>query len=297
MSGAFATAALDLYGAGLKQIPTGGEDGKTPLVRGWGCWKRQSRSTVEHFARKHPDANTGVLTGLSGITIVDYDDERTLASAEFRFGNTPLVTRTPRGGGHLWFRSSGERSANLRGFNWNIDVKGIGGYVVAPPSRKPGGGVYRLERGSWDALHRLPTIAAGAIPSRSQHIPADLGVPVDRQIGNRINALFLGLRQMAPSCETPAELIVVGRRLNASCSSPLPPAEVERTARSVWKIKVEGRLILPGQQRILMLPADLENLNADAFYLLAWVKKWHSARIEPFALSVKAMEKSDVVPV
>src|SRR5687767_5580732 len=101
MMGAFADAAIELHARGMGVIPTGGEDGKTPLVRGWSKWRGQTRETVEAFARKHPAANVGVITGLSRLTVVDCDDERTLADAESRFGHTPLVARSPRGGGHL----------------------------------------------------------------------------------------------------------------------------------------------------------------------------------------------------
>lgn len=163
MSGPFANAALDLHARGLVVIPTGGQDGKTPMVKGWGKWKGQRRATVEKFASSHPDANVGVLTGLSRLTVVDCDDEKTLADAEGRFGVTTFVTRSPRGGGHLWFRSSGEPNANLRSAGLNIDIRGKGGLILTPPSLRPGVGLYKVARGSWDDLATLPPVNAAAL--------------------------------------------------------------------------------------------------------------------------------------
>src|SRR4051812_9503477 len=113
-AGPFGAAATALHAQGLAVIPTGGPDGKAPLVRGWSAWRGQRRETVETLARKHPAANVAILTGLSHLTIVDCDDENTLADAEGIFGRSPIVARSPRGGGHLYYASTGERNANLR---------------------------------------------------------------------------------------------------------------------------------------------------------------------------------------
>ena len=50
------------------------------------------------LARRYPDANVGVACGLSGMVVVDIDDRSLLPSMLLRFGDTPLITRTPSGG-------------------------------------------------------------------------------------------------------------------------------------------------------------------------------------------------------
>lgn len=301
--GAFGTAANELHKHGLIVLPVGAD--KSPLVKGFTKWRGQSRATVNHLVSRHGDANVGILTG-RGQTVVDADDERTLADAESRFGKTPLVTRSPRGGGHLYFKSAGERCANLRRFDLNIDIKGRGGYVLAPPSCRPDGAAYRLERGTWDDLRNLPQIAPGAIPeplpSRAhQNAPqatrtrpgADSGVPE----GSRNTYLFDQLRQYAPTCPTADALAVHGRILNATCRPPLPDREVERTVRQVWGYKQAGRLLVPGRQLMFMSPAELELLggNGDATLLLMTLRQHHGGRQEPFAVSCKAMEAANVI--
>lgn len=288
MTGAFEAAGPALHEKGLAVIPTGGADGKTPLVNGWGQWKRQSRKTVELFASKFPDANIGILTGPSQLTIVDADDEKTLADSESRFGKSPLVTRSPRGGGHLYFKSCGERNANLRAVGLNVDIRGAGGVVIAPPSVRPGVGAYRIERGTWDDLRSLPSIDSASIPR-------PMASPRTNQ-GERNNALFRELLRRAGTCESFEALKLEAAAINAGFSAPLPPEEAAKTLGSVWRLKLEERIIGRGQQRIQMLPRELESLSADAFYFAAWIRRWHGARDAPFALVAKAMARAEAIP-
>src|SRR3954454_24996496 len=157
MSGAFAVAAPGLSRAGLAVVPLGGAKGQTPLVHSWTKWKHPpGPASIEKLSAKHPGANIGIACGLSGVVVVDIDDlSHALAMIE-RFGDTPLKVQTPRGDGiHLWYRSSGEGCQNLRDSEGlPVDLKGIGGLVVVPPSTRPSGEFagrsYTIISGSWD---------------------------------------------------------------------------------------------------------------------------------------------------
>lgn len=296
MIGAFQTAALELHKRGLFVIPTGGKDGKAPLVRGFARWRGQARETVEDFARKHPGANIGIVTGLSRVTVVDADDEKTLAEAEGRFGPSPIVARSPRGGGHLYYRSSGERCANLRPFGLNVDIKGIGGMVLAPPSVRAGVGSYTLERGGWDDLQDLPTLAPGAIPERTTTPARAKPGAIDSAEGQRNNDLFTALLNHADGCESLNDLTTDAHAINAQFSPPLPRIEAEKVARSVWRMKAAGRIILTTRPGVLVTFRELETLGADGFFLAQWLKRWHGSKQgRTFALSPKAMEKAEVL--
>ena len=170
--GPYSRAAPDLYGRGLSIIPVGGVDGKRPLVR-FGAWKRQP--PAEYLGRtvqQYPDANVGVVCGLSGVTVVDVDrkdaSERQFAdlveNVIRRFGDTPMKVCTPGGGLHLWYAHGGERSIN-RLDDMQVDIKAHGGFVVAPPSLRPtgdnAGRQYRFLEGNWDDLARLPSTRTG----------------------------------------------------------------------------------------------------------------------------------------
>lgn len=291
MIGAFQAAALALHERGLAVIPTGGADGKTPLVKGWGRCLGQRRPTVESFASKFPEANVGILTGPSRLTVVDVDDEKTLADAESRFGSSPIVTRSPRGGGHLYFRSTGERNANLRRHGLNVDIRGVGGLVLAPPSERTGIGAYSFERGSWDELGKLPAILSGSIPG-AEAKQAERSAA----LGERNNGLFAALRHYADACESLDDLLMEAHAINAQFSPPLPRVEAEKVGRSVWRMKEQGRIFLPKKPGIVVTFGELEDLSADAFYLGQWLKRWHGPKQgRSFALSPKAMEKAKVL--
>ena len=112
----FAVSAEALWHAGLAPIPVGGEDGKKPLVTRFTKWEhRPGLSTIRKWIDKFPGANVGIVTGpLSGVSVVDVDSAAPLVQDQVikRFGNTPLQTRTPRGGRHLYYRYNGEASAD-----------------------------------------------------------------------------------------------------------------------------------------------------------------------------------------
>jgi hypothetical protein len=241
--GAFGDMARAYRAHGLAPFPCGGDDGKHSLVR----WRRFSRPpssrTVGAWCARHRGANVGILTGASGLTVVDMDAAELAEAIERRCGPTPLVTATPRGGRHLWYRSTGQRTTQrLDGLP--VDVRAAGGFVVAPPSPRPGVGDYRIVRGCLVDLARLPAVRLGALPLASaQRIAAAADGPETvLQDGERNVAFWRRLMVEARSCETVGELEARALILNeANCNRPLDHAEVLKCARSVWRYQIEGR--------------------------------------------------------
>ena len=109
--------------------------------------------TIRAWWEKEPEANIGLATGrASGVIVIDLDGE----AAEMAYGwllvkhGNPGSAAAPDGatvrtgkGWHLYLdpgdndiRNSASRIAQ------GIDVRGDGGYVVAPPSIHPSGRVY-----------------------------------------------------------------------------------------------------------------------------------------------------------
>lgn len=141
--------ALRLLSMGLSVIPLRARD-KRPTEH----WEEfQRRKASEHEIRDwftgHPDLNIGIVTGaISGVVVVDADSSEALTWMQ---ANRPSPMRTKTGRGkHHWFRHPGtaiRNSAKLLGMA--LDVRGDGGYVVAPGSIHPNGEIY-LEDGTWD---------------------------------------------------------------------------------------------------------------------------------------------------
>lgn len=113
-----------------------------------------------------PSANVGIRTG-SGVDVIDVDNEEARAALKTRCPeafDTALWVATGRGL-HLYFASSGlpSRSAVLPG----IDVRGSGGYVVAPPSAHPNGSRYRF-------VDPVTNATLGKLPDRLGPVPQSL---------------------------------------------------------------------------------------------------------------------------
>lgn len=108
---------------------------------------------IRRWWAEWPAANVGILTGAaSGIVVLDVDGEageRSMVKLAERFGAPPetLTARTGGGGRHLIFVHPGEgrKIGNRQGLGWKdskLDVRGDGGYIVAPPSFHASGRCY-----------------------------------------------------------------------------------------------------------------------------------------------------------
>lgn len=90
--------------------------------------------------------NIGIATGaVSGVVVVDSDPRH---GGDLSALNLPptLTARTGSGGLHLFFAHPGGRVPNSASrLAPGVDVRGDGGYVVAPPSNHASGGVYAWE--------------------------------------------------------------------------------------------------------------------------------------------------------
>src|SRR5262245_13845615 len=124
----FAETAPDLAKRGLAVIPCPGDDGKSPrgAVAGFHRWKGPpGPKAIGRLAAEHGDANIGIIPSLSGLTVADVDEGgKDAEEISRRAGDTPLIIRTPSGGVHLYYRSNGERSADLRSSGLAVDVRG-----------------------------------------------------------------------------------------------------------------------------------------------------------------------------
>jgi hypothetical protein len=120
--------------------------------RKWGQTK--DADEIRRDFKKWPDANAGVVCGeVSGIFVVeadtkdghDVDGIASLAALEVEHGVLPPTRQamSPSGSVHYYFNHPGFKVKNSASeIAPGVDVRGDGGMVVAPPSVKPGRGVY-----------------------------------------------------------------------------------------------------------------------------------------------------------
>jgi hypothetical protein len=290
----FADAALELHGHGLAPIPLGGDDGKKPLVK----YRRYSRRSLEQLIRRHPTANVGILTGLSEVTVVDVDDPELVDPMVDLCGYTPLRTSTPSGGQHLWYRADGEH-CRVRLDDRAVDIRGVGGMVVVPPSIRPSGShagkAYTFVAGSWNDLRRLKRLK----PDSLREGPAI-------KEGRRNTTLLRYLLAEAPSCDDVNGLLDVAHTWNSTYVPPLPDAEVDKTGRQAWKYQVEGHNWLGRGAYLQIAERTFDRLLAydrkrgpDALALYHKLQAKNAARDrrrETFAVAARAMARDKVLP-
>jgi hypothetical protein len=129
---------------------------KKPAVKNY---LKIGKAASATFAKRFSEADAfGFACERSKITVldIDTDDERVLADALDKHGQTPIVIRSGSGHFHAWYKRNGERRHVRPWKNLPIDVLGRG-YVVAPPSVATKG-TYEFLQGSLDDLTSLPTL-------------------------------------------------------------------------------------------------------------------------------------------
>jgi hypothetical protein len=141
---------LRLAARGWKIHPCRARD-KFPHLKSWHVKATCIPSTIEGWSIAYRDCNWGVKTGAdSGIWVLDRDGEKGMNSLNEltgRYGDLWLQTLTAitSNGQHYYFRYPvgcmiRNSASKLRA---GLDVRGEGGYVIAPPSFHSSGRQYR----------------------------------------------------------------------------------------------------------------------------------------------------------
>jgi hypothetical protein len=107
-------------------------------------------SVIAGWWQRWPTANVAVRTGAaSGLVVLDVDPDHgglaTLAELQRIHGGLPPspAVRTGSGGRHYWFAHPGDNVRNSAGLlGPGLDIRGDGGYVIAPPSIHAAGSRY-----------------------------------------------------------------------------------------------------------------------------------------------------------
>jgi len=111
---------------------------KTPLIDDWPNKATWDEAQIREWWRKWPDANIGILTGRyrDGYFIVLDFDPRNGGDWWDDVGEDILpptwVVHTPSGGRHFYYRTA--ELFRCEKLPDGLDLRGEGGYVVAPPS-------------------------------------------------------------------------------------------------------------------------------------------------------------------
>jgi hypothetical protein len=122
-------------------LPVG--ENKKPLVP----WKefqtrRATADDIQAWWKKWPAANVGIITGkISGVGVIDVDEECGFEELEKHLPDSLVfpTAKSARGGKHYYFKVNGKPIPTTARFLPGVDMRGDGGYIIAPPSvRKEG---------------------------------------------------------------------------------------------------------------------------------------------------------------
>lgn len=267
-------AALEYLSHGLSVIPT--RKDKKPSI----SWKpyQDRRPTVDEATKwwtSYPAAGIGIILGTvsGGLWALDCDtDEAIEWLIKSDAPHTPRRCKTGRGL-HAYFRSpEGVDVKNTQSvLAPNIDTKGEGGYVIAPPSIHAGGGRYEwIEAGPWeDVPEWVPPLT---LFEQKQEATRPAATPVNGNLGlNLVGVRAFGdyppaaqgqrnskLAQYAgerfAQGNTEGQVLDWALNWNQHNLPPLPEKDVRRTVASIAKAHLRNHGSRPQAPALIEIP-------------------------------------------
>jgi hypothetical protein len=247
-------AALDYGRLGWPVIPVESR-GKRPLIP-WQVYQHRLSDPTEvaEWFRRWPDANIAIVTGVvSGLVVLDLDPrhgaDASLQELQREHGPIPetVVALTGGGGRHLYFAHPGETLRNRVGLAAGVDLRGDGGYVVAPPSVHASGEPYRWECSPevcrpaplprWLSEAPDEQVRRGHPLSHWRRLLRE-GV-AEGERNNTIASLAGHLLWHGIDPQVTMELLLSWNVTR--CRPPLEPAEVVRTVESITRLHQRGK--------------------------------------------------------
>lgn len=197
-----------------------------------------------------PDYNIGIATGSvsGGLVVIDLDVDKdkgingyeSLAIWQKENGELPetWTSITGRGGYHYIYKD-GATNRNRAGLYDGVDIRGEGGYIVAPPSIHPNGHQYEWEQGPGDceiaqADNRVMDFLKGPVPEdwENQTFQEPEVIPE----GERTNTMIRLIGSLKAKGLDDEAIKVAVRVENAKkCVPPLTDQELEKTVFPVLK--------------------------------------------------------------
>lgn len=198
-----ATTALALARAGLAIFPcqSGGAKAKQPMP--FIKWREVSTTderTVRDWWRKWPDAAPALDLAKCGLIVVDADRHgsddgveafgRLMSEHAFDPDSAPLVATPNQGNHHFFLQPAGKQLGNGRGsLPTGVDIRGYGGYVVAPGAVMQDGRHYELF-GDLSRAPELPRWLHDILEARREPSPVQAVAMSIKPAGSEIEELL-----------------------------------------------------------------------------------------------------------
>jgi KaiC/GvpD/RAD55 family RecA-like ATPase len=199
---------------------------------------------IREWWTRWPDANVLVRTGMVGdrcLVVLDidpkHDGDESLRMLEARHGVLPVTPRAITGslGEHHWFWSSIPIQNSTSKIARGVDTRGVGGYVIVPPSNHESGNSYEWDAGAHPdevPLAEAPAWLATIVGKREVLVSTPVANAfIEGGRNNALTSLAGSMRDKGFEREAiEAALLVENEK---KCRPPLDPRDVQRIARSV----------------------------------------------------------------
>ena len=237
---------------GFSVIP---ERDKQPLIE-WTKWKTEqaTKEQIQEWWKKFPDANIGIITGkISNLAVIDVDTDEALMELNKYLPDNfecPMV-QTPGGGRHFYCRWEKGLGTYQHLFG-DIELKGEGGKITAPPSIGENGKPYEwikdYELGKL-IIPSLPKEFINAIkkykPMENHHIIAATNFTLHR----RNEDLYHVARVLAKGKMPKEEALAVIQFMAANASPPYPSSKSDSPIQTIVESAYRKERNLPQEIR------------------------------------------------
>lgn len=240
-------AAIEYAKKGFAVFPLKYRD-KVPLTRN-GCKDATTDAAqIKAWWQKYPNANIGLATGSVSQNVfvidLDIDEDRgidgyhSLEDWQREHGDFPetWTAITGRGGYHLYYRGNG-RIKNRAGIIDGVDIRGNGGYVVAPPSIHKNGRRYEWEYSPDEfELAKADNNVMYFLNHDDHRQSASFTMPNIVSAGQRNQMLFrFACMMQAKGASDQSVFAATMAENESSCSPPLTEQEVRIIVSSATK--------------------------------------------------------------
>lgn len=218
---------------------------KAPYTKN-GCKDaKKDPGAIRAWWKRFPDAGIGIATGsISNLIVIDedVDAEKDLDGykevrkweAEHEALPETVTCITGRGGYHLYYKYEGNDIGNRAGLLPGVDVRGEGGYVIAPPSTHPNGNEY-----TWECppneyeIAPLNDVVKKFLLYKEEKSKQPFQLPAQIPEGKRNETLYkYACSLQAQGSTDEAILFAVNSANQNNCVDPLDPEEVEQIVAS-----------------------------------------------------------------
>ena len=244
-------AALEYAAFGLAVFPVippmeNGEKsaGKKPYISNWQKEATSNKEKITEWWTKWPAANIGIATGRKsqGLVVIDLDIDdnkgingyETLKEWQNEHGELPETWQsiTGRGGYHLFYFDI-EPHKNRVGLYEGVDIRGEGGYIIAPPSVHANGHRYEWEQWREDGVNvaRVDGLVRKFIngPEPQREESQNFHEPEKIPSGKRVSSLIRLVGSLkAKGLENDSIMAAVKAENEAKCIPPLSDHELTK---------------------------------------------------------------------